>query len=278
MKITMKKILLTFLLMAFAISFTFAQTADNKTDAKGLKQGYWEEKSPAGTSKGAYLNDQKDGCWTSYAHDNKLIRIEHFNKGLRDGIAVDIDQRGYLVSEYYYVNNLLEGTAKRFFYGTNPASLIDYVHGKMNGKKKIYYENSAGKIQEESDYKDDVKDGQSNYFSINGDPVAEYIYVNNMLQGVQKTYYPGKKIMSEQEFVDNLEHGFTKEYYENGKLKSEGTFVKGALNGLWKEYDEEGHLKVEGNYVNGQMDGKWNEYDAGGKVVKTTRYTNGQIK
>lgn len=274
----MKKILFACLLMMLSISFAVAQTTVNQTDASGKKQGLWEEKTATGTLKGEYINDQKNGCWTTYAGDGKLIRIEHFNKGIREGIAVDIDQRGYLVSETYYVNNLIEGTAKKFYYGTNPASMIDYVHGKITGKKKIYYENSAGKLMEESEYKEDVKNGTSNFFTISGDPVAEYNYVNNMLQGLQKTYYPGKKIMSEQEFVDNLEHGFFKEYHENGKLKTESNYAKGALNGIWKEFNEDGRLTAEGTYVNGEKEGKWMEYDAAGKVVKTIKYVKGQVK
>jgi len=274
----MKKFIIACLLMIFSFSIVMAQQAANKTDPTGKKQGFWEEKTTTGTSKGTFINNQKDGCWTSYANDGKLIRIENFKLGKRDGITVEIDTRGYLASETYYVNDLPEGTAKKYFYGTNPASLIDYVHGKINGKKKIYYENSAGKIMEDSEYKDDVKNGPSNYFTITGDPIAEYIYVNNMLQGVQKSYYPGKKIMSEQEFVDNLENGFSKEYYENGKLKSEGVYVKGVLNGVWKEYDVEGRLAVQGAYLNGEKEGKWMEYDATGKVKKTTVYVKGQVK
>lgn len=274
----MKKILLICLLMVASYSLVLAQIADNKTDANGLKQGLWEEKTAAGTSKGTFVNDQKDGCWTSYAGDGKLIRIENFSKGIRDGISVDIDQRGYLVSETYYVNNLIEGTAKKFFYGTNPASLIDYVHGKINGKKKIYYENSAGKLMEESEYKDDIKNGPSKFYTISGDPIAEYNYVNNMIQGTVKSYYPGKKLMSEQEFSDNLENGFYKEYYDNGKLKSEGVYVKGVLNGVWKDYNEDGLLIVEGTYLNGEKEGKWVEFDPAGKVVKTTKYVKGQVK
>lgn len=274
----MKKILFTCLLMVLTISFVTAQTAANQTDAQGKKQGSWEEKTAAGIMKGAYVDDQKDGCWTSYAGDGKLTRVEHFVKGVREGIVIEIDQRGYLVSESYYVNNLLEGTAKKFFYGTNPASLIDYEHGKINGKKKLYYENSAGKLMEESEYKNDIKDGHSNFFTINGDPIAEYVYVNNMLQGVQKAYYAGKKLMSEQEFKDNLENGFYKEYYENGKLKSEGVYAKGVLNGLWKDYNEEGILKTQGSYVNGEKEGKWQEFDAAGRVIKTTSFVKGQEK
>ena len=145
----MKRIVISFLIVLLSVSFLVAQTAANRTDANGKKQGLWEEKSPSGRFIGNYLDDQKDGSWTSYASDGKLIRIESFKKGLRDGIAVDIDQRGYLVGEIYYMDNLPEGTAKKYFYGTNPASSIDYLHGKINGKKKLYYENSLGKLMEE---------------------------------------------------------------------------------------------------------------------------------
>lgn len=274
----MKKILFICLLMALSVSFAFAQTALNKTDANGKKQGLWEEKSPSGTSKGSFADDVKDGCWTSYSANGKLLRIENFNKGQHEGISVEIDQRGYLIGETYYVNDLIEGTAKKFFYGTNPASTIEYSHGKINGKKKIYYENSAGKLMEESEYKDDIKFGKSNFYLISGDPIAEYNYVNNMLQGVQKSYYAGNKIMSEQEFTDNLENGFYKEYYENGKLKSEGSYVKGQLNGVWKDYDEDGKLKVQGNYLKGEKEGKWQEFDSAGKVIMTTNFVKGQLK
>jgi len=267
------------MLMAFSISLIVAQTAINQSDANGKKQGAWEEKTATGTLKGNYVNDLKDGCWVTYnANDGKLLRIEYYIKGKHEGIAVDIDTRGYLGSETYFADDLIEGTAKKYFYGTNPASLIDYVHGRITGKKKIYYENSAGKLQEESEYVNDIKNGKSSYFTMAGDPVAEYNYVNNMLQGVQKTFYPGKKIQTEQEFVDNLENGFVKEYYESGKLKSEGNYVKGKMNGVWKEYSEEGAVTLMGSYKDDQKDGKWEEFNESGKVVKTTKYVNGQAK
>lgn len=274
----MKKFLFTFLIFTFCHVLVSAQSAVNETDVKGNKQGFWEEKTPAGTAKGNYKNNQKDGCWAAYSADGKLIRIENFEKGARNGITVEIDQRGYLVSETYYLNDLIEGTAKKYFYGTNPASMIDYAHGKMNGKKRLYYENSAGKMMEESEYVDDMKNGPSRFYTLNEDLIAEYNYVSGALQGVQKSYFAGKKIMTEQEFDHNLENGFSKEYYENGKLKSEGSYLKGALNGVWKEYTDDGKLKVQGNYVNGLKEGKWIEFDAAGKIIKTSNFNGGQVK
>lgn len=250
----------------------------NQTDSKGLKQGYWEEKAPTGATKGNYVNDQKDGNWISYGANGNLIRIESYSQGLRNGIYVEIDQRGYLVAEMYYVNDLIEGVAKRFYYGTNPASVIEYRHGKINGKKKVYYENSAGKLTEESDYKDDVKDGRSLFYAINGDPVADYTYKNGSLEGIQKTYYPGKKLMSEQNYVNNVESGIYNEYYENGKMKVQGSYKDGKMDGKWSEFYEDGKLKSEGAYANGSKEGKWSEYDPSGKLLKSSKFVNGVEK
>jgi uncharacterized protein len=275
----MKRILLTSMMFVLVTLFVSAQNATpNQTDSKGLKQGQWEEKTATGISKGIYLNDQKDGNWISYGANGNLMKIEAFSKGLHEGIFVEIDQRGYLVSEMYYENNLLEGTAKKYFYGTNPASVIDYKHGKINGKKKVYYENNAGKLTEESEYVNDVKDGPSNFFAVNGDPIAEFMYKNGLLEGVQKSYYAGKKLLSEQNYVHNVESGLYKEYYENGKTKMEGNYKDGKMDGKWSEYNEDGTLKTDGAYLNGEKEGKWIEYDAQGKPSKVTKYANGVEK
>jgi antitoxin component YwqK of YwqJK toxin-antitoxin module len=254
---------------------SFAQNAANQSADQSVKQGYQEEKTANGITKGSYINNLKEGCWTSHTNDGKLLKVEHYKAGKLDGIQVEIDSRGYLVGEVYYTDDLIEGTAKRFYYGTNPASMIDYVHGKIDGKKKIYYENSAGKLQEESDFKNDMKNGVSKYYTIKGDLIAEYNYVNNQLQGLQKTFYEGNKVMSEQVYTDNLENGPYKEYYLDGKLKTEGTYTKGVTTGLWKEYSEDGWLKFQGNYINGEKEGKWLEFDASGKTIKTTVFVKG---
>jgi len=275
----MKKILLTTVIVLIACIFAAAQdVTTNKTDSKGHKQGVWEEKTATSTTKGLYQDDKKEGTWITYGSTGFLNRIDEYVKGLHEGISVEIDQRGYLVSEFYYKNDLLEGTEKKYFYGSNPASTIDYKQGKLNGKRRLYYENSAGKLSEESEFKDDIKNGPSNFFTISGDPVAEYNYVNGMLEGIQKTYYPGKKIMSEENYVNNVESGSYKEYYDTGKVKLEGSYRNGKMDGKWTEYDADGKVKTEGSYVNGDKEGKWTEYDAAGKPLKVTKYIKGVEK
>ena len=247
-------------------------------DSKGQKQGSWEEKTATGISKGQFVDNLKEGNWISYGSNGNFSKLEVYIKGKREGIYIEVDQRGYLVSEMYYKDDMLDGTAKKFFYGTNPASVIEYKAGKINGKKKIYYENAAGKLTEESNFVDDVKDGASNFFSANGDPIAEYIYKNGSLEGIQKSYYQGKKLMSEQEYLHNVEKGSYKEYYENSKVKEEGKYENGKKSGKWTEYSEDGKLKADGMYVNDLKEGKWNEYDDAGKIVRTLKFVGGAEK
>jgi len=275
----MKSLMFFVAMLLLCSVFAYSQTSSiNQTDNKGLKQGFWEEKVPNGTMKGKYLNDKKEGNWITYGGNGNFLKLESYSGGLKQGIVVEVDQRGYLVGEMYYTDDLLDGTAKKFYYGTNPASVIDYKKGKINGKKKVYYENAAGKLTEESDYTEDVKDGESKFYSSNGDPIAEYVYRKGALEGIQKSYYPGKKLMSEQNYVKNVESGLYKEYFENGKLKIEGNYKEGKMEGKWVEYFENGVVKSDGSYVNGEKEGKWIEYDEAGKVMSEARYAKGVKK
>jgi len=275
----MKNKLSFLLVLLLTASVAFSQVVKdsiNQVDSKGLKQGKWEEKLTPGSTKGVYVNDKKEGVWVSYGANGNLSKIENFSEGLHDGITVEIDQRGYLLSETYYENDLPEGVAKRYFYGSNPASIITYHKGKKNGAYKVYYENSAGKLMEESNYVDDIKDGISKWYTIKGDLIAEYNYKMNSLEGIQKSYAEGNKLLSEQAYVKNVENGPYKEYYSDGKAKIEGNYTDGKKSGNWKEYTEDGNLFNEGSYLNDLKEGKWTEYDAAGKPVKVIKYVKGE--
>jgi antitoxin component YwqK of YwqJK toxin-antitoxin module len=251
----------------------------NKIDAKGKKQGYWEEKlANASTTKGWYINDLQNGQWLTYGQNGIITKVENYKKGKKDGAVIEIDTRGYLAAELYFVNDIPEGTAKRYFYGTNLASVIPYKHGKIDGKKIIYYENSAGKPQEESNFKNDIKDGISKWYTITGDVVAEYNYVNGNLDGIQKEYYAKGALKSEQIYVKNMPEGEYKEYFD--VVKPEVPADNGTHPNLTKPAETPviGKLKIQGMYVKGEKDGKWTEFDENGAVVKVSKFVNGVEK
>jgi antitoxin component YwqK of YwqJK toxin-antitoxin module len=248
----------------------------NKVDTKGKKQGYWEEKlANSTTTKGWYVNDLQNGQWLTYGQNGIITKVENYKKGKKDGAVIEIDSRGYLSAELYFINDIPEGTAKRYFYGTNLASVIPYKHGKIDGKKIIYYENSAGKPQEESNFKNDIKDGVSKWYTITGDVVAEYNYVNGILEGVQKEYYPKGSLKSEQVYVKNEPEGEYKEYFDVAKPETPAGNSNPANPGKPVSEPVIGKLKMQGIYVKGEKDGKWTEYDENGAVLKITRFVNG---
>ncbi|MEI6749456.1 MAG: toxin-antitoxin system YwqK family antitoxin [Bacteroidales bacterium] len=282
----MKKIIVFCFVMCFPFAAILAQTtvaqlavpdSINKMDAKGKRIGYWEEKlENSATTKGIYVNGLQNGQWLTYGQNGIIAKVENYVKGKKNGAVIEIDSRGYLSAELYFTNDIPEGTAKRYFYGTNLASVIPYKHGKVDGKKIIYYENSAGKPMEESNFKNDVKDGISKWYTIAGDVVAEYNYTNGNLEGIQKEFYPKAVLKSEQNYVKNLPEGEYKEYFDIAKPEAPAGDVKATKEVKPAEVQVIiGKLKILGNYVKGEKDGKWTEFDETGAVVKVSKFVNG---
>lgn len=284
----MKKFVFLCFVMCLPFVAIHAQTAAaevkvpdsiNKVDVKGKKQGYREEKLANSTiTKGWYLNDLQNGQWLTYGQNGIITKVENYKNGKKDGAVIEIDSRGYLSAELYFIDDIPEGTAKRYFYGTNLASVIPYKHGKIDGKKIIYYENSAGKPQEESYYSNDIKHGISKWYTIKGDVVAEYNYVNGDLDGIQKEYYASGALKSEQVYVKNIPEGEYKEYFDVPKPETPAGTKNPANPATSVSVPVVGKLKIAGIYVKGEKDGKWTEYDENGAVLKVTRFVNGVEK
>jgi antitoxin component YwqK of YwqJK toxin-antitoxin module len=284
----MKKLIVFCFVICLPLAAVLAQTTAttvsvpdsiNKMDAKGKKQGYWEEKLPnSTTTKGWYVNDLLNGQWLTYGQNGIITKVENYNKGKKNGAVIEIDSRGYLSAELYFKNDIPEGTAKRYFYGTNLASVIPYKHGKVDGTKIIYYENSAGKPMEESNFKNDLKEGVSKWYTITGDVVAEYNYSKGNLEGIQKEYYSKGQLKSEQNYINNLPEGEYKEYFEAVKAEPTANEAKPNADNKPAVIPESAKLKIQGNFVKGEKDGKWTEFNEDGAVVKVSKFVNGVEK
>ena len=223
----------------------------NRTNSEAFKYGYWIEKQGDITSKGEYLLNKKNKNWVSYYPNNIISKIEYYSNGERDGISVQFDRRGKMTLLENYRNGMTHGQTIHYSqFNEAPLSECDYAYGKRNGMFRQYYDN--GKIQEESYFKDDLKNGFSKWFNKNGRLIAVYQYLNGNFDGIQKTFYENDTLQTVYFFKDNKYSGESKEFYRNGKVK------------------------VTGKYVLGEKDGPWTEYDELGKVQKVTKFKNGQ--
>src|ERR1700748_1352025 len=74
----------------------------NKTDDLNRKQGMWFYKHEAGMGEpltyefGQYVNDRKEGVWTTLDAEKRLLSTENFNKGVLNGTSQYYD-KGRLV-------------------------------------------------------------------------------------------------------------------------------------------------------------------------------------
>ncbi len=222
----------------------------NRNDANGNKIGYWIEKSGELTYKGEYAANKKVKNWVGYYPNNLIYKLEYFTNGEKDGISIQFDRKGKISLVEYYKNGLTHGQTVYYSqFNESPVSETEYAFGKKNGLYRQYYDN--GKIQEESWFKDNLKNGLSRWNNKSGQRLAEYNYKNGNFDGLQKTYYENDTLQSTSNYTGNQLSGESKEYFRNGKLK------------------------VSGNYLNGQKDGVWTEYDELGKVQKVTRFKDG---
>lgn len=219
----------------------------NRTDASGLKTGYWEEKTADILNKGNYKQNKKEGSWAGFYPNSVLARLEYYKDGQKEGPSVQLDRRGKITMFESFSGGLLNG--QQIVYtqmGDFPVSETNYLRGKKNGLYRLYYDN--GKIQEESYYTENQKEGLSRWFNKTGRLMAEYNYKAGNFEGVQKTFY------------------------DNDTLQILSNYAKNELNGDFKEFYRNGKVKVAGKYVGGQKDGVWTDYDETGKAVKTTKF------
>ncbi len=251
-------IFLTSLILLFpAHSFAQAKAADekvpdtiNRTDSYGNKVGFWVEKQGEISYKGEYVANKKEKNWVGYYPNSFIYKLEYYANGLKDGISMQFDRHGKITLIENYKKGMSHGQTLN--YGTfseTPMAVTDYANGKRNGMYRLYYDNA--KIQEESWFRDDLKNGISRWNNKSGQKLCEYNYKLGNFDGIQKTFYENDTLQSVTNYKDNKLSGESKEYYRNGQLK------------------------LTGNYLNGQKDGAWTEYDELGKVVKVYKYKEG---
>jgi antitoxin component YwqK of YwqJK toxin-antitoxin module len=243
----MKPLFFTFMCAAAlsASAFNYAPGDTGRIDATGKKQGLWKEVRDGFEWYGMYTNDQRNGTWVNYhpgTNPNLVNKTESWVAGKRNGIYLELDRNGYLLSQKSYKNDSLDGVSTEFAGGAKPKSELTWHRGMLNGTKKLYNQENF-KVQEEGQFVNGLREGIAKWYSLDGKVIIEYTYKHGQLDGKMKTYYKNGNTTTEGTYVNNDLQGEFFEYYEDGKPKNTGSYVKGKKEGMWKEYDEEGKMK-----------------------------------
>jgi antitoxin component YwqK of YwqJK toxin-antitoxin module len=138
--------------------------------------------------------------------------VEEKNDAYTDRYSVDEEGRRH-------------GEFRRFFGKDTLSELSNYVHGKLEGVRTLYYEQGTPEIVET--YEADTLHGPYTVYFESGDIQISGAYDNGVLRGKWTRYYPDGKVLEEVHYEDNVENGPFREYYENGNMKARGTYLEG---------------------------------------------------
>ena len=125
--------------------------------------------------EGDYAYGVKEGSWITY-HPNGFVKttISYVN-GLKQGLSVELDNRGQLLESSTFHNNVLHGSYVKY----NRSRIKEkkqYSNGVLHGLTEIFYDN--GEIMEESIYENGKREGIAKWYDQEGNLSIEYTYVN----------------------------------------------------------------------------------------------------
>ena len=225
----MKKHHINFIVLLAVMFFSqniLAQTEFNKLDVNGKKHGLWKgvfEESKRPRYEGTFDHGKEVGIFSFY-DDTKaksIIATREFNAKDNSAYTIFYDQNKNKVSEGKVVNKLFEGQWKYYHQASkNIMTTENYSKGKLDGLRTVFY--ISGKVAEEINYKNNLKNGFYKKYTEKGVVLEESIFKNNI--------YNGLAVFSD----------------ANGNIVSKGQFVNGKKSGVW-QFFEKGKLVKETN-------------------------------
>lgn len=227
---------LSILAFLFLIATSAIAQDINKKDASGNRHGLW--KGTYDTSKrpryeGAFDHGKETGTFKFFDDTEKstLMATRVFAK---DGSCYTtfFEPTGTKVSEGKEVNHLQEGEWKYYHFKNKAVMAIEfYKAGKLNGTRKVYFE--TGKIAEETNYVNGIKQGPYKKYTENGFVLEEVTYKDDEFNGLATYRDASGNIASQGQYTNGLKTGIWK-FYENGKVVKEKDMSLNAVRAAAK--------------------------------------------
>lgn len=207
-----------------------------------------------------YKDGLPEGTWRKYpepseSKDTLPAFVDNYVKGKREGVHLGYS-RGRLSEEFYYKDDKLEGTYKKWDQNSQLGVSENYVNGKL--------------------------DGLCRYFNY-GKCIREATYEKGRINGEEKEY-DGRGELYRISWYKKGTIDSSYNYHKNGKISISRTykyypgFVKTEEFSEYTEWDSSGVLLLRGTYHFEMKDKDWTTYYANGKVKSITPYSAGTIK
>lgn len=224
------KIVVTFL-FAMATAFTAFSQEFNKMDENGKRHGVWKgiyEDTKNPRYEGTFNHGKEVGVFKYFDNTVKLVVIATRDFSANDGshYTTFYNQKGFKVSEGKVVGKDTYVGAWKYYHLDSPKimTLENYVNGKLNGVRKVYYPNE--KIAEETTYVNGVKEGVYKKYAENGVIFEDAIYKNDQYEGKATFKNADDQIVGQGLFKNGKKVGMWK-VLEKGKVKNVNMNLQG---------------------------------------------------
>lgn len=224
---TIEKISLVLLLN---LIFVFSVSAQNTTDAKGMKQGKWT-KSQNGKKvyEGQFVDDVPVGAFL-YFYPNGHLKIK----------TVFAD-KGHL------------NRTKMFF--DLPKETIQaegiYIDKKKDSVWNYYNEN--GKVILSENYNNGIKQGLERVYNNEGLLNLERYFQNDTLNGISTEYLENGAVFRKIAYRNGKMHGEFELYYPDGGLVLKGNYLNDTRDSIWTTYTKDGEIEFLDYYNKGLL-------------------------
>ena len=125
----------------------------------------------------------------------------------------------------------------------------DFLNGKLNGRRKMYYEN--GNLKLDRYYKNGIENGSSKEYFDDGTLKQSGIFKDGLEHGKWEMYFPNGQLRQSATFQRGKMIGETFTYYSTGKLKSKGTFDDGRI--IYDDQIKKVHKLYNEGFENAQL-------------------------
>ena len=230
MRLILRSLALCLISLIF-LSGLYGQSTDtawNTTDKKGIRQGFWKANYENGNPKykGFFKDGSPVGEFLRFYEDGTLKASMIYHEDA-DTVQVTLYyQNKKLAAEGLYINMKKEGSwAYYSYYSGSLVCKENYQHGLKVGFSNKYY--GTGKLSEELEYGNDMKNGLWKQFYENGTIRLKGNYLLNLRTGAYSVLYP------------------------SGQIQIMGQFKRDKMEGKWVYYNEEGKVELEVEYLNG---------------------------
>ena len=198
---------------------------------------------------------------------NDLNRVD--KNGKKQGPWKKYD-KGVLVYEGQFVNDVPQGTFKYYYPNGKLKSVSEFVTGVSRVNVTTYHEN--GNVASKGTFVNQQKDGLWQYFNGKNVLLSEENYKLGKKNGRFVTYSMDGYKLKEESYANDALNGECKDYYEKEEIFKLSHYINGKLNGELVSYYPGGIVYQKGVYYNNLRTGAWETYDSKGKIRRMEEY------